>query len=563
MRRTLWLLVCCLLALPASAQLARSYYNVTGVSARKLSNAIQITIQTDGNVAFDVETQNLFEFKSVAGSFQLIQKSSFEIRIRLNGARSKIPTFNEIATYPADSAIVGLGNQPLQQPYSRFQGSGEFLDPTAPRVDVLLRFYAPVRVGYGSIKLGNQNFESGYQESLRPLDVKIELTPDRRAIQLTVLLDRVEADRGAEALKRSPVAEHHHALSVSGTAESLTVAALHTPLSEVLEQVSQLTQTPLAVQPDATEADISLSLPHTTLSGFLRVLELGYGLATRERTLDEGSGYLVGRSGGTLVTEQLVLKNLAPAVARTLLPDFLLPLIRADEANNALVVTASPELVRRIRADLGKLDTPRQQVRIVLTAYELTQTPAVREALAIATDNLSLVPESAQLALQLQPSQAKKLMTTLSALESKGVLRLTAKPSLVVASGATGTLYAGQERFVSVTINGDFGQQSQALKLPIGTELRVTPQVGEGGEITLRLLPRFTTVDSLEAKTGLPTLGIRTFDSTLRLKPGETALIGSLESDTDSKNTRPGRRAREAQKTSLLLFVTATTEIKP
>ena len=102
MRRVLALLALLVFALPASAQLARSYYNVTGIKSKKLANAVQVLIQTDGNVAFDVETANLFERRT---DFSIANKTTSEVRLRLVGARIKVPTFNEVATYPVDSAV--------------------------------------------------------------------------------------------------------------------------------------------------------------------------------------------------------------------------------------------------------------------------------------------------------------------------------------------------------------------------------------------------------------------------------------------------------------------------
>jgi type II secretory pathway component GspD/PulD (secretin) len=54
------------------------------------------------------------------------------------------------------------------------------------------------------------------------------------------------------------------------------------------------------------------------------------------------------------------------------LPDFLLPLLRTDIANSALLITAPPQVVERVRRDLAKLDVPRPQVRVDATAWEFT-----------------------------------------------------------------------------------------------------------------------------------------------------------------------------------------------
>jgi Bacterial type II and III secretion system protein len=562
--------VCLFWGVPAHAQLARSFYNVTGIKTKKLSNAVQITIQTDGNISFDMETDDLFTRVS---NFEVDSKPVTALKFRLNGARIKVPTFNEISTYPADSAVVTLGNAPLKQSFNglnTFFGDGAIIvnddNSTTPRADVQIRFYVPIKLNYRNVNGRNR----GFRDPLGPREAEVRITPDRRAIQITVITDRVEMDRGAANLKRSPVSEQKHKLGILPGSKpgSFSVNALHTPLLEVLDGIGSVSNISLTAQPDAAETDISLNLPMANVTDVLKMLSIGYGLSARERTVEEGGGFVVGRGGATLVTEKIRLQNLDPSDARLLLPDFLLPLIRPDYENNALVVTASPEIVARVRADIAKLDLPRPLVRVEATAYEVTNVEAMRQALALTytegSEQEKWNPNTAEFSQHLQSGQTPSFQTKLDALESRGKINLLARPFITVASGVKGTLFAGQNRFIQVIVTNDFGiSRSKALKLPVGTELIVTPTVGTGGEITLKLSPKFTTVDSLEAKTGLPTLGIRTFDSTLRLKPGDSVVVGSLEVDTRSTRNRSGAKNKEKQATSFLLVITATTTIIP
>ena len=100
-------------------------------------------------------------------------------------------------------------------------------------------------------------------------------------------------------------------------------------------------------------------------------------------------------------------------------------------------------------------------------------------------------------------------------------------------------------------------QIAQALRLPVGASLTVTPVVGAADDILLDLVPRLSTVDDVEAGTGLPTLGIREITSVLRLRPGESALIAGLDADLDFDTRRPLSRARSASQTSFALLVSA------
>ena len=137
-------------------------------------------------------------------------------------------------------------------------------------------------------------------------------------------------------------------------------------------------------------------------------------------------------------------------------------------------------------------------------------------------------------------------------------MKLSAKPFLVVASGERGTLFLGQTRYVTVFD----GYQANALQLQVGTSLEVTPRIGQGDQIGLGLNPRFSTVDAIDARTNLPTLGIREFRSTNLVRDGEAILIAGLDLDLDENNRTRGALTfnspqRNRQTTKTVLLVTA------
>lgn len=542
--RWLWLLVCLLFASHSHAQTARAFYNVTGIKTKKLSNAVQITIQTDGDVVFGNDYADMYTVTS-DGDFFL--KPITSIRLRLIGARTRLPSFNNIGSYPVDSGVISIGVEPFK--YPNFNDEQGLNDPDVPKLDIELRMYIPLtRVAFAS--------EDGPGRNLRPLQARVELTPDRRAIQITVITDRVETDRLEKRMDRSPAAERKQALSIEPQRNGkVTVRALHAPLSELVPKLAEAMGTPLAVQSDAAETQVSLNLKDASLPEILHALELGAGIGIAP----EGAGFLLGRSGAVSTTEQIPLKNLDARTARLLLPDFLLPTIRADLELNALVVTNTPAIVRRIRADIAQLDTPRRQVRIRARAYELEVSTEERAALlaTYATNGTAatLNPETSTLSLALKESEMARLTLSLDALSARGKARLLSQPEIAVASGATGTLFAGQQRLINVASL----YQGEILKLQVGATLSVTPQLSAGGEILLDLLPRFASVVALEAGTRLPTIGVRESASHLRIRPGDTVLVASLDANlSDSRQRAPlPRRSISSQHTSYLLLVTA------
>jgi hypothetical protein len=535
-----------LLPVPARAQSNRLYYSVTGIRVRQMINAVQIVIQTDGAVRYGFDFADFFEIEN--DSFR--QKASIALRLRLIGARTKVPTFTDLSAYPVDAAIATLGTEPF-----RFASESDTDNPEIPRVDVIVRFYVPI--------LFNLFDESDSGSVLRPRQGKVALAPDRRSILITVMTDRVETVRAAGKLDRSPEAERRHRLLVTPVgADHLQVDVLHTPLPELARALSAASGVPLTVQTDVLSLDTTLSLPSVTLDETLGALRRGYGLGVTP--LPEG-GFALGRTGPALVTEQVPLRRLAPETARQLLPDFLLPQVRADDELNALIVTAPPAIVAKVRADLARLDRPRPQVRVQVDAYAFSDADDAQTALAVALSgrrtSVSVRSETQQLALRLGPGQAQQLQIEIEALRARERVRLQGSVHATVVSGATGTLFAGQTRFVTV-IRSRFGQQqAEALRLPIGTTLTVTPLVaGDTAEaqITLELAPRFTTLDTVEARSNLPTIGLRELSATLRVRPGDTVALGSLDTAGDERRDRRLGARRSRARSSVLLLVTAT-----
>jgi len=263
----------------------------------------------------------------------------------------------------------------------------------------------------------------------------------------------------------------------------------------------------------------------------------------------------------TGVTERLPLKNLSPEQARLLFPDFLLPALQADPESNALIVSGSPELIERLRRDIEKLDTPRPQVRVEVQVIEFATTDEAALALQ-ATQSAGGQTQSGDsragtLSVTIADAETKRFTARVDALVARGRARVRARPYIVVASGAPGTLFLGQSRFVTV-LQSRFGRQTAtAVSLPIGYSLTVTPTIGAAGDVTLELNPRISTVDAVERQTGLPTLGIREVNTVLRLLPGDTILVAGLDADLDFDTKRPLSRDKSASKTALVLLVTA------
>jgi len=552
-------LLCLLLTLigrPARAQLANGFYNITAIEQRVLPNAVQITIRTDGAVRFGVNRDEL------PGDYAGGNTRVSSFRVRLYKARARVPAFTDIGAYPVDSAVVTLGTDD-------FKNSTDY-DGRRPRVDITLRFFVPVLVR----SFGNDTYRTLY---LNPRDVSIARGADGSSVVITAMSDRADA-RHSGGIRRSPPEMQAHRLSLRplGGGGRMNISALHTPLAALLQAAGAAQDLPLVLSAGAGDADVSLVLPDASLADLLAALRAGYGLVAAPRPPDEGGGLTFGRGESANVTTTLHLRSLAPEQARLLLPDFLLPSVRVDSANNSLVVSSTPEVADKMRRDLALLDLPRPQVRVEVTAWEFTSASDALYALSLTRtlgrESESVGTDAGQISVLSRAGQARSFQAAVSALATRSRARLTARPFLVVASGAPGTFFLGQTRYVTVLQQNNYGQQvPSALAIQIGYSLSVRPTIGAAGDITLDLDPRVSTVDAIENGTGLPTVGIREVKSVVRVRAGDTVVLGGLDSDlADRTDQGPGLFARvpllrdlfrshrrSRSRTSLILLVTA------
>jgi hypothetical protein len=250
------------------------------------------------------------------------------------------------------------------------------------------------------------------------------------------------------------------------------------------------------------------------------------------------------------------LQNLSPERARLLFPDFLLPSLRADTDNNALIASGSPALLERLKRDVSLLDRPRPQVTVEAQAYEF-QMPEDQIYVLSGVVNQGRVAydtDAGAVTVNLLPGQQATIQARLQALITQGRARLAARPSVTALSGEQATLFLGQTRFLPVlTADYSGSQQISILPLLVGVTLSVQPTTSGGdADILLNLKPKFSTVDSIEAETGLPVIGTREISSYVRVRPGDTVLVGV--GAVPNTELAAAERARKALPTPSMVY---------
>jgi type IV pilus assembly protein PilQ len=246
---------------------------------------------------------------------------------------------------------------------------------------------------------------------------------------------------------------------------------------------------------------------------------------------------------------------------------------------NALAVSGPPDWIAKVKEEISKLDQPGQQV--MLEAVVLEMSTAASKTLGLttlfSTTRFRATVPGGDITFSTTAPFAREFRATLQALVTQGEARVLASPRIATLSGKQASIDISRVlyfRTAGLPTGGQNGlgfpvftvQQVQA-----GVVLRMTPTVGADGDINLDLQPEASSISGVSAE-GLPEVSRRTVNTTLRVKDGETILIGGLRQKDISKNVNKvpllsnlpliGRLFRTTDRTEreseLLILVTPT-----
>lgn len=472
-------LVVLLAGKPLSSALV--YCNVTDLRFKQLSNGVSIEIEADG--ALDWEQGAGFQWGR-----------SKTIPLHFPGARSKLgKNLYNVGLYPVSHITVGV-------PQDAQEGVG---------LDVVI---------YNQI----------------PASFEIRATPSQQAIAITVESDRpIEVNNKKE--KATESAGSTHTLSVRYQDEKLSVHAVKAKIHELLGRIAQETGINVVLD-DTVQKEVSLHVTDLPVAEVIRGLASAYGLALLER----GGVYMLSEGVPTDLgpynlsgTETFPMRYVKAETAAGLLPTFLFQYLHKNDEQNAVVMTAPTQMLDKVRADLQKIDVAPPQILIEALALELTSTREKDLGLGLTfQDNRREVTSDSllgELNFRVLDALPRDWEARLKALEQKGKARVLANPRMAVVNGRQATISIGSQRFIQVQFLQWGNQQERIETVDIGVRLEIRPWTGGNGEVTTFINTRFSNINQIDPQSGLPLLATREATTSVRVKDGETIVIGGLK----------------------------------
>jgi type II secretory pathway component GspD/PulD (secretin) len=203
----------------------------------------------------------------------------------------------------------------------------------------------------------------------------------------------------------------------------------------------------------------------------------------------------------------------------------------ADDAQNAIVVTGDAVLQDTASRIIRTLDVAAPQVSFEVRVADLIpSTESSNIGIEFGGYDLSGQALSGA-ATYAFTKDSIALNARLNAMMSRGKAQILATPKLVTLNNKEADLLIG-ETYPVIYYDARVGGQ-QVQFVDVGVKLRLTPTIGADGSVIAEMHPEYSAIQTFVG--GYPVIANRKIDSTLRVRDGETIVLGGLLRDIDSE----------------------------
>jgi type II secretory pathway component GspD/PulD (secretin) len=253
-------------------------------------------------------------------------------------------------------------------------------------------------------------------------------------------------------------------------------------------------------------------------------------IARAGRLVDALDTTAFGAAGGVSAAT-IALHNAKPSEAvkalKAALPEANL---LADDRSNVVVVTGRPEALDTARTLLERIDLPGRQV---LFEVRVTDVKPIDDSSDVGI-TFGGAGYGAGALGQFPYTLAKSSVVVnaqLDALVQTGRAQILATPRIATLNNHEATLLVG-ETYPIVTVNQQSGYPT-VTDVDVGVRLRVTPTIGDDRTITAELHPEYSAI--IGYNNSFPIIANRKVDATLRVRDGDTIVLGGLFEETSSE----------------------------
>jgi type IV pilus secretin PilQ/predicted competence protein len=217
-----------------------------------------------------------------------------------------------------------------------------------------------------------------------------------------------------------------------------------------------------------------------------------------------------------------------------------------DARTNSILITDIAERIDQIRSMVHDLDTETPQVEIIAKLVDVDVTAARLLGISWNIENLHSDKErisgsiSHKTPLTGATTEMKLGMirsfgnidATIQALENKNKATLLSNPSITTVNNRKARILVGKE--IPLIVLDQSGNPITELK-KVGITLEVTPYINADGRVTMDLHPEVSDLSSQSTVQGGIVFTTTEADTRVMVSDGETAVIGGLISQTETR----------------------------
>lgn len=293
---------------------------------------------------------------------------------------------------------------------------------------------------------------------------------------------------------------------------------------------------------------VDLKVDNVPVEDVLKMLLSG----TRYSYKKEGDVYLIGDKSinspsSFLLTrnEVIRLRYLQAEKVPAMLPNvFPATNIKVIKELNALAVTGTQEDIDDLKKYLDSIDQKIPQIVVEAIIVQVNRNsnnnPLMRLGVRAAKGeggSVLLDTVAGKLSYSSVITLKPEFYIELENLVAEGVVTVKARPKITTLNGYQAKINVGNVQYYKTTVpvqGGQVGQTTtQYQSINAGISLDVVPWVSSTGEITLDLHPNVSNLGGASTD-GPPQVAQRTMDTTVRVKSGQTIIIGGLIQEVKS-----------------------------
>lgn len=235
-------------------------------------------------------------------------------------------------------------------------------------------------------------------------------------------------------------------------------------------------------------------------------------------------------------TEEIQLDHINADSVSRLLSDFFRPYVKVDTERNVLLVSGPSEVIARIREDVERIDRPRRQVIIEALITEVSRERGKEFGMdwgwnwipsEIAPGEQIEGIDVTGLQIGYTSRVVGEIFASLKALIREGKAEIKATPKISTLDGEEAEINVERVEYYVILAGPPEAPYRRFETITVGVSLRILPRIVGEDEIVMSITPQVSDVIQRE-ETEFPVVSRRRVETTVRVKDGQTVIIGGL-----------------------------------